>query len=1319
MQNTETLTIAIIVRTKDRPHLLSRCLYSLSKQQRQADEIIVVNDGGQSVTEIINQFPELNINLLNHTKSQGRARAGNLGVEAAHSEIIGFLDDDDRFLPDHLQRLTIAITHFDAQITYSGCLLLQQSLDGEKNLIQEEPLGQYNEPFSAERLRYENYIPLISLLIKRDLWLNVGGFDETFAIFEDWDVLLRLAQRTAFYHVDRITTEYTVWGKSQITRALSKAQWTVVYRQFLDKHLMPLAYADKLEFLANYWVISQERRGIVQETQQEKQTLQIKLLEHQQKLLQLQQQTQHYQEQNTFLQHQLTQSQTDSVKLLTQRQAEWSAKYETLQSSWATKYDQLQVDYKQSQTAWTEKYESLQNKYEHIQADWTRKYEKAQEENTKKYESLQNKYEHIQVDWARKYEKAQEENTKQYQELKKQSQKQILQLQENFSELEETYQTLQKTAHAQNQKYAILQNALHELNKRMAVGINRTTIENILIAKPQTAYAFTTETSSVIADYQRLIVWIQEKGLSFSKTVAFDTPPPRPLSAVYPTFVTFSGTTQQIMEQVPEIGTIPFLVDPGAALVFTVYCTENHFCRFDIVLATRLRINTCQVRVIIRDLTNGQLIRQLQFSAIQVFDNRFHPIVFEPIDDSAGKTYQIELDSPDADTQNGIAAWCHSKKPLIVQTHTLSTETVLSSPHLLPAWVQQNLRILPLSPRLTAKSAKHLFMVNGITPATPLLDVHVFLVRLGKALEQAVNDGQVRLYGKLSSELKNYCQQEEIASLTQFDLTQVQTETVDYIWCCHLYAIPQIDNVERAMEMFTAYPKVGLLIPSERQADGRIRAGYAVLLRDGIIKPFAVGMPADHPYLGYRRIVDASTSDLVIFRRSRLPHLDFSQLNTYMLPMYQITDLIWQLKVQHWETVYEGALCYDNNQAYPQPTEEAFARDCRRFYQRWRSRLPKHFSPLTQLTDLLNPKTQPTVLIIDATLPMYDEDSGSFRLFTLLKIWLSLGYRLTFFPDNLDANFKYRHALEALGIEVFHSGYGIHDALAYRNFDIAFICRVEIGHRYIPFIRLISPKTTILYDTVDIHYIREQRQAEIEDNLQLLQQAEETKRRELSNCLLANRVITVTEDDGRHLQKSLPDLPFSVIPNVHPLQPLPDAGFAQRDGLVFIGNYNHQPNEDAVYFFVQHVLPKIKAQLPDVRLYLIGSHIKAKMKALASQDIEIIGWVDQVEPEFAKRRVFVSYLRYGAGMKGKLGQALSVGLPVVTTTMGAEGMGLIAEETALITDNPEDFAQAVCRLYTDSILWDKLSQQGYAYIEQQFGESAVCKKLQALLATLI
>jgi GT2 family glycosyltransferase/glycosyltransferase involved in cell wall biosynthesis len=356
-----------------------------------------------------------------------------------------------------------------------------------------------------------------------------------------------------------------------------------------------------------------------------------------------------------------------------------------------------------------------------------------------------------------------------------------------------------------------------------------------------------------------------------------------------------------------------------------------------------------------------------------------------------------------------------------------------------------------------------------------------------------------------------------------------------------------------------------------------------------------------------------------------------------------------------------------------------------------------------------------TILIIDATLPTYDQDSGSLRLFSLIKMLVKLGYQLTFFQhDRYIVHFKYLYALEALGVEVFKGN--INTLLASRQFTLAWLCRVHVAHHYIPLLRLLNPQTKIFYDTVDIHYIREQRRAKIEDNPSMAERAIQTKRKELSNCQLADQVITVTTEDGEHLQQELPQLPFSVIPNIHECH-MADTSFTEREGLVFIGHYRHQPNEDAVYYFAQNILPKIHTTLPDMNFYVLGSAMTTAVKELASSHVKIVGWVDQVEPEFAQRRVFVSPLRYGAGMKGKIGQALSLGLPVVTTSIGAEGMGLVDGETVLIADDPESFAEAVCRLYTDSALWQKLSHQGQAYIAQHYGETAIYEKLGQLLVT--
>jgi len=1427
------LRIAIIVRTKNRPHLLTRSLQSLAEQKRLPDEIIVVNDGGVAIDDVVSEFSNLNIHLLHNATNQGRSHAGNQGVQATNTDVIGFLDDDDRFLPDHLQRLEKAMLHFDTKVAYAGCRLLKRDMLGDEVILQEEPIGEFNDAYDVKRLHYENYIPLINLLIDRTLWLKVGGFDESFDVFEDWDVLARLSKHTPFYHVNRITTEYAIWGGTQTTQSMVQKRWREAYRQFLQKHL-PQSEPEQLKYLAEYWRMSQERRGIMQDIRVEKQALQLQLEQTAQSLEQHQQLQQQYEKmQSEYAQLQsdwgakYQQLQSDYNQL----QSDWIAKYQLsqlenskesarLQSDWTTNYQQLQSDYNQLQSDWIAKYQQLQLDYAQLQSDWIAKYQLLQLESSKESARLQS-------DWNAKYQQSQsdfaqlESNWKtKYQQLESDSAKKQVKMQATYSKLEKDYIQSQETAQQQQQQIQSLQNSSHELSKQMAVGMNQTAIEQILQSSPAAAYALATSSGNIIDDYQRLLEWTRSKakqlselevhlathiqplqtdyqslrqqladliqlisashwpqirryanavqiidknveklffetenyisssrdignriGLSavrkheqlpISKVDGWETGNniPHPLSDVYPTLISVAGTPENplFMENMKELGTIPFLLEPGAVLVFTVYCTLDDFFRFDILLGTRLRINTCQVRVIIRELEKP--LREIKLDALNMFDNRFHPISFEPIADSAGKTYQIEIDSPDANENSGVAVWCHPKISLQQQNdgdRVPDRVQRIEEINGLPQWLQQSLLDLPLPSPLAAQSAIHIFMLFGITESTPVLNLHLFLRKLGDALEQADSQGQVIICGQLNHEVQHYCQQYQLSHLettqtgvnlpTVLDWGQNQlksVKTAEYLWCCDLNATPQPDIIERALEIMTDCPNAALLVPMEKYADGKIRAGYASLMRDGVLETPLAGAPADHPYYAYRRAVEAASSQLAIIKSACLSQLDINEISTYHSPMYQLTEMIWQLKDQY-EAIYEAALCYEHSQSYPKLADSDYNHDSQYFYQRWAEKLTNQKTVLTHQKTPLNPLGQPTVLVIDATLPMYDEDSGSLRLYTLLKIWVSLGYRITFLPDNLDSQFKYRHPLEALGIEVFHGNYRLADAMAHRQFDFALICRVDMGQRYIPFVRLLSPKTVIFYDTVDIHYIREQRQAEIENDPKLLAKAQETKRQELANCLLTNRVMTVTEDDGYHLQKELPNLAFSVLPNIHQQRPLSDNRFEQREGLVFIGNYNHQPNQDAVFYFVENVLPKIHAQLPKVCLYLIGSYMTEKMKALASETIKVIGWVDKVEPEFAKRRVFVSYLRYGAGMKGKLGQALSLGLPVVTTTIGAEGMGLKEAETALIADEPTHFADAVCRLYNEETLWEKLSRQGRNYIEEHYGETAVRDKLRDLL----
>ncbi|HEY9284229.1 MAG TPA: glycosyltransferase family 4 protein, partial [Pyrinomonadaceae bacterium] len=187
--------------------------------------------------------------------------------------------------------------------------------------------------------------------------------------------------------------------------------------------------------------------------------------------------------------------------------------------------------------------------------------------------------------------------------------------------------------------------------------------------------------------------------------------------------------------------------------------------------------------------------------------------------------------------------------------------------------------------------------------------------------------------------------------------------------------------------------------------------------------------------------------------------------------------------------------------------------------------------------------------------------------------------------------------------------------------------------------------------------------------------------------------------DREIMARLAPGVPSVVIPTVHELhgRGLP---FAAREHLLFVGNFSHRPNVDAVHFLAREVLPLVRRSLAGVELLVVGDNAPPEFAAYAAVGVRLLGYVPSLDPVMAGCRVFVAPIRFGSGVNGKIGEALSYGLPAVTTTVGAEGWGFTPGEQALIADAPGDFAAAVLRLYEDAGLWQRLSDGGYRHIAE-------------------
>lgn len=360
------------------------------------------------------------------------------------------------------------------------------------------------------------------------------------------------------------------------------------------------------------------------------------------------------------------------------------------------------------------------------------------------------------------------------------------------------------------------------------------------------------------------------------------------------------------------------------------------------------------------------------------------------------------------------------------------------------------------------------------------------------------------------------------------------------------------------------------------------------------------------------------------------------------------------------------------------------------------------------------------LLYIDSDTPTPDQNAGSIEAVNLMRIFGAFGYRVTFIPEsNFVHRGRYTEDLQRMGVRAIHFPFARtgREVLSAATFDVVVPCRVWIAESYVPLARELAPDARIVFNTVDLHFLREQREAEVRNEPAALAKAAESKRNELAIIRACDVSIVLSTVERDILARDAPEARVHVLPLVRDIPARLDAPGPQgRRDVMFIGTYQHPPNEDAVLFFAREVWPLVRPRLPGAKFLIVGSSVTPAVAALACEHIEVAGFVEDLDPLLRGCRVSVAPLRYGAGLKGKVGTTLQAGLPTVATDIAAEGMGLADGVEVLIANTPVEIADAVVRLYTDDALWRALSQAGFAFVRRSFSMETNLPKIAAILA---
>ncbi len=368
-----------------------------------------------------------------------------------------------------------------------------------------------------------------------------------------------------------------------------------------------------------------------------------------------------------------------------------------------------------------------------------------------------------------------------------------------------------------------------------------------------------------------------------------------------------------------------------------------------------------------------------------------------------------------------------------------------------------------------------------------------------------------------------------------------------------------------------------------------------------------------------------------------------------------------------------------------------------------------------------DPCARARLLIVDACTPMPDRDSGSIDLVNYLRLLKSLDYHVTFIPADLLYAGGYTQALQALGVECLYAPFerSVERVLRIRGheFDSVMLMRLAQGTRYLRDVRVHCPRAKIIFNTVDLHFLREERRALTRSGTATNEAARRIKHAELDVVRGADCTIVISPVERDLLAAEVPAARLAVIPLLREI-PGRGPGYECREGILFIGGFRHPPNVDAMIWFCERIWPEVHRRLPDLVLDIVGSYPTPEILRLQGHGVRVLGYVKDIEPLFSRALITIAPLRYGAGLKGKVVTSLGYGVPSVVTPTAAEGLGLDEGQGILTASEPDAFVTAIARLCQNAGDWERLSSAGLQAVSQRFSVEANRPGLARLLAEL-
>lgn len=455
------------------------------------------------------------------------------------------------------------------------------------------------------------------------------------------------------------------------------------------------------------------------------------------------------------------------------------------------------------------------------------------------------------------------------------------------------------------------------------------------------------------------------------------------------------------------------------------------------------------------------------------------------------------------------------------------------------------------------------------------------------------------------------------------------------------------------------------------------------------------------PSVNYCTETDSCSATASLFKKSTLTENNFLDTG-FESVAYALADLSFRIKkTSGFKTYYTPFSEVIETQKM---AKNHSSKDQDLFSQKWQSVLGQS-KALKREERILELHNGLSVVIFSENVPAFDKDAGSNRLKEIIYALKEVGFQVILLTRNTYLKNNYIAYYQKIGVNVFYEHTkigGMETYLKQMNLknSLVWFYNPIVFNRYYQLATNSISNGTLLYDMIDIHHLRYQRNLELDpNNAKLKKEFDYFKRIELEAAQKADIIIPISDTEKKYMEDYCDVQKMITISNVHYIQidknkTLP---FEERKDILFIGS-THTPNVDALYFLYQEILPLVWKKIPEIKVNIIGN-ISELVTDIKHPHVIFHGYVPQIEDFFISNKLMIAPLRYGAGVKGKVGQAFEYYLPVVTTSIGAEGMKLIDGENALITNDPVIFAEYICTLYTNKELWLKLQDNSEKSLE--------------------